>query len=77
MWAGMWAVLLQATNNSGGWPKSLESLYTLGKAGQGFHDITSGNNSDGTTPGFNAVAGYDLATGWGSPNLPSLISNWK
>jgi subtilase family serine protease len=27
-----------------------------------FHDITSGNNG-----GYNAVKGYDLVTGWGSP----------
>ena len=23
------------------------------------------------------VVGYDLATGWGTPNLPALIANWK
>ena len=34
-----------------------------------FHDITSGNNG-----GFTAVAGYDLVTGWGSPNGTGLIN---
>jgi kumamolisin len=76
MWAGIWSLLLQAKSPTG-ISTGLESLYTLGKAGQGFHDITSGNNSDGSTPGFNAGVGYDLATGWGSPNVPSLITNWK
>jgi subtilase family serine protease len=33
-----------------------------------FHDITSGNNG-----GYNAVKGYDLVTGWGSP-IGSVIS---
>ena len=33
-----------------------------------FHDITSGNN------GFRAVAGYDLDSGWGSPNGANLIN---
>ncbi|HEY1676199.1 MAG TPA: S53 family peptidase [Candidatus Sulfotelmatobacter sp.] len=34
-----------------------------------FHDTTSGNNG-----GFNAVSGYDLVTGWGSPQAVSLIN---
>jgi xanthomonalisin len=36
-----------------------------------FHDVTSGNNkpSKGSGSGFNAVAGYDLVTGWGSPTV--------
>jgi kumamolisin len=33
-----------------------------------FHDITSGGNTDGTT------VGYDLSTGWGSPNGSALIN---
>jgi subtilase family serine protease len=33
-----------------------------------FHDITSGSN------GYPAVTGYDMVTGWGSPNGPTLIS---
>jgi len=46
-------------------------VYTLGQGANystAFHDITSGNNN-----GFNAVAGYDLVTGWGTPNGPGLI----
>jgi subtilase family serine protease len=33
-----------------------------------FHDITSGSNG-----GYKAVVGYDLVTGWGSPQGPNLI----
>jgi kumamolisin len=33
-----------------------------------FHDITSGGNTDGTT------VGYDLSTGWGSPNGSALVN---
>jgi len=33
-----------------------------------FHDITSGSN------GYSATVGYDLATGWGSPNGAALIN---
>jgi xanthomonalisin len=45
------------------YPLALGSSYhTL------FHDITSGNN------GFPATAGYDLDSGWGSPNGSALIN---
>ena len=51
--------------------------------GQGFHDVTEGNNSgnnsgagqgrkDGSCPGFDAVRGWDPATGWGQPNFSAL-----
>ena len=34
-----------------------------------FHDITSG-----TSGSYSAVTGYDLVTGWGSPNGHNLIN---
>lgn len=37
-----------------------------------FHDVQSGNNDDGNTFGYNAVPGFDLVTGLGSPQ-PQLI----
>ena len=40
-----------------------------------FHDITTGNNTSGSSPNkFHAVSGYDLCTGWGTPNGQSLIN---
>ncbi|MGO9272132.1 MAG: protease pro-enzyme activation domain-containing protein, partial [Terriglobia bacterium] len=47
------------------------ALYTIGLGANydtDFHDITSGGNTDGTT------VGYDLSTGWGSPNGDNLIN---
>ncbi|MGD0480291.1 MAG: PASTA domain-containing protein [Terracidiphilus sp.] len=47
------------------------ALYTIGLGadyGTDFHDITSGGNTLGTT------VGYDLSTGWGSPNGSALIN---
>ena len=40
-----------------------------------YHDITSGTNpaAEGTTV-YSAVTGYDLVTGWGSPNGPGLLN---
>jgi subtilase family serine protease len=47
------------------------ALYMIGLGlsyNTDFHDITSGSN------GFSATTGYDLATGWGSPNGAALIN---
>ncbi len=50
------------------------AIYTL--AGSGFHDITVGNNKLlGTLPGFNAVTGWDAASGWGTPDVANLVAN--
>lgn len=67
------------------------TIYALGNstyASAVFHDITTGTNampcaagspncsSTGGSSAFAAVAGYDLASGWGSMNVSSLASNW-
>ncbi|HEY6337253.1 MAG TPA: S53 family serine peptidase [Candidatus Sulfotelmatobacter sp.] len=47
------------------------ALYTIGAGSSydsDFHDITTGSN------GYSATTGYDLATGWGSPNGAGLIA---
>jgi subtilase family serine protease len=54
-------------------------LYGIGTSthyNYAFHDITSGSNPPeyGGGSGFNAVTGYDLVTGWGSPNGVGLIN---
>ncbi|MGB6384561.1 MAG: protease pro-enzyme activation domain-containing protein [Terriglobales bacterium] len=73
MWAGYLALANQQAAASGRtigfinpiiYPDALTSSYsTL------FHDITSG--SCGT---YSAITGYDLCTGWGSPNTTGLIN---
>ena len=41
----------------------------LGSTSSNFHDITGGSNG-----GFSTTKGYDLVTGWGSPNGQNLIN---
>jgi kumamolisin len=73
MWAGYLALANQQSVANG---KGLigfinPTLYTIGLGSSydsDFHDITSGSN------GYSATTGYDLATGWGSPNGPGLIN---
>ena len=81
IWAGLYSVLLQQKAAAGkGFTNALEQFYTIGKNNHGFHDITTGTQvgpSGSGTGGYSATAGYDLVTGWGSPNLTDLIANWQ
>jgi len=78
-WAGFLALVNQQSvaNGKGTVGFVNPALYNLGVGAAGdYHDITSGNNkpSAGSGAGFNATAGYDLVTGWGSPNGATLIN---
>jgi subtilase family serine protease len=39
-----------------------------------FHDITKGNNALDSKIGFSAKRGYDLTTGWGTPDVTNLVA---
>ncbi len=65
-------------------------IYPLGQGstyGSVFHDITTGNNANGTActigtlgclpsgvQGFDSALGFDLVTGWGSLNGPTVFN---
>jgi Pro-kumamolisin, activation domain len=73
-WAGFIALInQQSVANGRGTMGFLNSaIYNIGISPaftSDLHDITSGINKPtaGNGSGFNAVAGYDLVTGWGSP----------
>jgi len=36
--------------------------------------VTAGNNANNGIPGYSAGVGYDLATGWGSPDIAKLVA---
>ena len=79
MWAAYVALANQQSVASGG--KTLgfinPTIYQQNESGGAltpayatdFHDITSG-----TSGSYSAVMGYDLVTGWGSPNGAALIN---
>jgi subtilase family serine protease len=76
MWAGYMALVNQQTVINSG--KTLgfinSAIYTIGLGANydsDFHDTTSGCQESG---GYCATTGYDLVTGWGSPNGPSLLN---
>jgi kumamolisin len=74
MWAGFMALVNQQAIANGNPPLGFvnPAIYTIGVGsgyGAAFHDITAGGNG-----GFAAVTGYDLVTGWGSPDGAGLIN---
>jgi subtilase family serine protease len=80
-WAGFLALVNQQSvaNGKGTVGFINPALYNLGISSSYsgvFHDITSGGNppTAGDGSGFNAVPGYDLVTGWGSPAGVALIN---
>ncbi|HXC97733.1 MAG TPA: LamG-like jellyroll fold domain-containing protein, partial [Verrucomicrobiae bacterium] len=77
LWAGFLSLVNQQAAGNGlpsvGFLNPV--VYNIGLSGvyaQAFHDITTGNNGSATH--FPAVAGYDLCTGWGTPNGQQLIN---
>jgi Tectonin domain/Pro-kumamolisin, activation domain len=73
MWAGYMALVNQQAIANGHPTLGFinPTLYSIGLSSSyhsAFHDITSGSN------GYPATIGYDLATGWGSPNGSGLIN---
>jgi subtilase family serine protease len=68
-----WAGLVAIADQMAGKPLGLinPALYSL--AGKGFHDITTGNNVLHGVTGFPATPGWDLSTGWGTPNGSVLV----
>lgn len=81
LWAGFCALVNQQSISGGKSPVGQlnPALYAIAKTTNyslAFHDITSGNNTNqvaGTNRYF-AASGYDLCSGWGSPNGMGLIN---
>jgi len=74
LWAALVALIDQAPTPS---PVGFvnPTLYACGTASSGFHDVTTGDNDIFPVggPKYPATGGYDVASGWGSPNGASLF----
>ena len=78
LWAGLVAL---ADQYAGHYLGSVNSaIYRIGRGPQyhkAFHDVTSGDNTVSFPPetitGYQAKAGWDPATGWGSPDASVLV----
>jgi subtilase family serine protease len=80
LWAGFTALVNERAAASGKPPIGFINpvIYAIGKSpafASSFHDITTGNNTTKDSPSlFYAVLGYDLCTGWGTPNGTNFIN---
>jgi hypothetical protein len=80
LWAGFAALVNQQEDLNGNPPVGFLNplLYAIGTSSNYascFHDVVTGNNTNSGSPGkFFAVPGYDLCTGWGTPNGSNLIN---
>jgi len=80
LWAGFIALANQQAAASGRPPLGFinPAIYAIGLSAaytNGFRDITNGNNTWSESPSnFFAVSGYDLCTGWGTPNGSNLVN---
>ena len=79
LWAGFMALVNQQASAVGQPAVGFlnPAIYAIGEGpayASDLHDITTGNNFNSSSPSrFSAVSGYDLCTGWGSPNGLNLI----
>jgi hypothetical protein len=79
-WAGYMALVNeQIEHNAAAKIVDLNTaLYNIAKSANyssAFHDVTTGNNTNSISPtDYFAATGYDLVTGWGSPNGTNLIN---
>ncbi len=80
LWAGFTALVnQQAIVNTGTTVGFINpAVYAIGQSSSyttGFHDTTVGNNFSSSSPSkFPGTTGYDLCTGWGTPNGAALIN---
>jgi hypothetical protein len=82
LWAGFTALANQQAVAQGKPPAGFinPAVYALGKGSYStysscFHDITSGNNFNSSSPTkYAATSGYDLCTGWGTPKGLATIN---
>ncbi len=80
LWAAFTALINQQALENGEAPVGFlnPALYAIAKSqlyAGAFHDITTGNNTNlVNTNLFYAFPGYDLCTGWGSPNGTNIVN---
>lgn len=89
VFAGILALVEQKTGSRLGTANVILYQLAQSKYGSVFHDVTVGNNSvycqvgspdcgsNDFLTGYNATAGYDLASGLGSVDISALVNDWN
>ncbi|MBU6409750.1 MAG: immunoglobulin domain-containing protein, partial [Verrucomicrobia bacterium] len=79
LWAGFTALVNQRSQGNGqasvGFLNPFLYAQGLTNDASAFHDVTAGNDTSYVSPtNYYAAAGYDLCTGWGTPNGTNFIN---
>ncbi|MFZ0886958.1 MAG: PQQ-binding-like beta-propeller repeat protein [Candidatus Binataceae bacterium] len=76
VWAGITKLAAQKKGVArlGNINPKVYSIAAVNQATAGFRDVTGGNNSFNGVLGFSATPGWDLATGWGTPDINKFIT---
>jgi subtilase family serine protease len=79
VWAGFATVIGQIAGKSrlGNFNQIIYPMANAEYSTAGFHDVTAGNNNFNGVTGYNAGAGYDEATGWGTVDFNVFASAVK
>jgi subtilase family serine protease len=76
IWAGITELLVQSNSDTRVGTLNTQ-IYKLGNeqntATSGIRDVTLGNNDFNGVTGFAAVTGFDLASGWGTPDIATFV----
>lgn len=77
-WAGYSRLIAKVLGNKGRLGPINPRLYQLGAIGSesGLIDVVGGNNTFNFVAGFTAGTGYDMATGWGSPDMAAMLNSF-
>ncbi len=76
MWAALSRLIAQAqgVTRLGNINPRLYELGNLLNPALGLHDITVGNNDNNDITGYDAGPGFDLVSGWGTPDFAALVA---
>ncbi len=77
-WAGFSRLIAEASGEGNRIGLMNPRLYELGNMGSesGLIDVTTGDNSFNGVIGYSAGPGYDMTTGWGSPDMGTLLDSY-
>ncbi len=80
IWSGISKLIMQKNGGTriGDPDTKIYTLASSSQSGNGFRDVTTGNNTfdagAGLVTGYNATVGYDEVTGWGTVDMNTFVT---
>jgi len=76
VWSGISKLIMQENGGKriGNPDSRIYSLANSSQSGNGFRDVTTGNNTVGHVTGYTAAIGYDAVSGWGTVDMNTFVT---